>query len=125
MNNNRFLILPWVKIKNLATRILSESVKRLNADWPRQYGCTPCLVETFVDTELYRGSCYIAANWTYLGETKGYGKVGKEFVRHGRKKGIFILVISRGFARKFKLAQKRPADNKLKGALNIGNYQTK
>ena len=119
VNNNRFLILPWVKIKNLATRILSESVKRLNTDWARQYGCTPCLVETFVDTELYRGSCYIAANWTYLGETKGYGKVGKEFVRHGRKKRIFILVISRGFARKFKLAQKRPADNKLKGALNM------
>jgi SRSO17 transposase len=119
VNNNRFLILPWVKVKNLASRLLSASVKALKVDWPKQYGCEPCLVETFVDTKLYSGSCYAAANWTYLGETKGYGKVGKEFVRHGRKKGIFVLVISRSFARRFKPCQKHPPANQRKEALDM------
>jgi len=117
VNNNRFLILPWVSVRNLASHVLSESVRRLKADWPGQYGCDPCVVETFVDTELYSGSCYVAANWTYLGETKGYGKVGKSFVRHGRKKSIYALVINRRFAKRFRPRPSDPHENRRKEAL--------
>jgi SRSO17 transposase len=112
VNNNRFLILPWVKIKNIASRILSLSIKRLKTDWLKQYECDPCLVETFVDTDLYRGTCYIASNWTYLGKTKGYGKVGKRFIHHGHKKGIFVLVINRDFAKRFKPCLKQHPQTK-------------
>ena len=74
VNNNRFLILPWVRIRNLASHVLSESLKRLRVDWEKWYGVEPYLVETFVDPERFTGTCYAAANWTRLGQTKGYGR---------------------------------------------------
>ncbi|KLU60272.1 hypothetical protein CEB3_c03180 [Peptococcaceae bacterium CEB3] len=74
VNNSRFLILPWVRVKNLASKILSLTAKRLPQEWQAIYGYTPVLLETFVDQERYRGTCYKAANWSYVGETKGRGK---------------------------------------------------
>ncbi|CAA7600844.1 Domain of unknown function DUF4338 [Acididesulfobacillus acetoxydans] len=74
VNNSRFLLLPWVHVKNLASKILSLTAKRLPQEWQATYGHTPVLLETFVDKERYRGTCYKAANWSYVGETQGRGK---------------------------------------------------
>jgi hypothetical protein len=83
VNNSRFLILPWVRVKNLASHVLSLATKRLGADWPRRYGVEVLLVETLVDTSRYRGECYRAANWIPLGETAGRGRMDREHLRHG------------------------------------------
>jgi len=74
LNNTRFLILPWIKVKNLASRILSLSIKRLKTDMPLRYGYSPVLLETFVDTERFEGTCYRAANWIKVGRTTGRGR---------------------------------------------------
>jgi len=74
VNNSRFLILPWVRVKNLASKILALSAKQLPRDWQTIYRYMPVLLETFVDKERYSGTCYKAANWHYIGETKGRGK---------------------------------------------------
>ncbi|MCL5676407.1 MAG: IS701 family transposase [Firmicutes bacterium] len=94
MDFNRFLILPWVRVKNLASHLLACALKRLVRDWPALYGTEPWLVETFVDRDKYRGTCYLAANWCYLGETRGFAKVGKAFVYHGHRKGVFVYLIN-------------------------------
>jgi hypothetical protein len=99
INNNRLLILPWVKVKNLASHILSLSLKMLKKDWLLLYGRTPYMVETFVDLNRNKGICYRAANWVYLGESKGYTKVGKAFVYHGTPKGVYIYVLEKSFKR--------------------------
>ncbi len=90
VNNNRFLILPWVQINNLASYLLSRTLKMLRNDWLQLFGVEPCLVETFVDLSKYRGTCYRAANWLYLGETGGFAKAGDTFIYHGQKKGVYI-----------------------------------
>jgi len=95
LNNNRFLILPWVKIKNLASHLLSRALHQLKMDWPILYNIEPYAVETFVDFTLYKGTCYKAANWLYLGETSGYGKIGKTFVYHGNRKGVFFYLLDK------------------------------
>jgi hypothetical protein len=74
VNNSRFLVLPWVEVKNLASRILSEIAKRMVVDWKRQYRVEPLLAETLVDPRRYRGTCYRAANWIELGRTSGRGR---------------------------------------------------
>ena len=94
VNNNRFLIMPWIRIKNLASHILSIVLKCLVEDWQRIYGVTPYAVETFVDISRYSGISYKAANWHYLGQTRGFGKVGKAFVYHGEPKGVYIYLLS-------------------------------
>jgi hypothetical protein len=83
VNNSRFLILPWVRVKNLASHVLALAVRRLSADWPRQYGVDVLVVETLVDPRRYRGHCYRAANWIGLGETAGRGRMDREHRRHG------------------------------------------
>jgi len=72
-----------VRVKNLASLLLSRAVKRLQADWPRRYGVELLVVETLVDRERYRGHCYRAANFVELGETSGRGRMDREHVRHG------------------------------------------
>jgi SRSO17 transposase len=101
INNNRFLILPWIKVRNLASHILSVSLKQARLDWVRWYGVEPYMVETFVDSEKYNGTCYIAANWTYLGTTKGFGRIGKGFVYHGHTKSIYVKIMNRRFSSAF------------------------
>jgi len=76
INNARFLILPWVQSKNLASMILSKAAKRVPDDWQEQYNYRPVLLETFVEKPRFEGTCYKAANWQYLGQTKGRGKLG-------------------------------------------------
>lgn len=78
----RFLILPWLRCPNLASRILSQSCARLPSDWLERYGIRPLLVETFVDRSRFAGTCYRAANWLDLGLTEGRGK------KHRRGPGV-------------------------------------
>lgn len=70
-NNTRFLILPWVKVPHLASHILGLIVRRVALDWQRKYGHPLYLLETFVEKERFKGTCYQAANWIYVGETTG------------------------------------------------------
>jgi uncharacterized protein DUF4338 len=75
-NNARFLILPWVQSKNLASKILSLTARRLPDDWEEKYNVRPVLLESFVQKDLFAGTCYKAANWINVGQTKGRGKLG-------------------------------------------------
>ncbi len=76
VNNARFLILPWIQSKNLASKILSLMIRRLPEDWENRYNIRPVLLETFVQKDRFKGTCYRAANWQNIGETKGRGKLG-------------------------------------------------
>jgi hypothetical protein len=78
VNNSRFLLLPWVQVKNLASHVLAELTRRVGADWLEQYGVEPFLLETLVDAERFAGTCYRAAGWTMLGSTTGRGRMDRE-----------------------------------------------
>ena len=100
VNNSRFLILPWVRVKNLASVVLSLAVRRLCVDWPLRYGVEVLLVETLVDTSRYTGHCYRAANWIRLGETTGRGRMDREHLRHGAAtKTVLVYPLMRDAAR--------------------------
>jgi len=73
INNTRFLILPWVKVRYLASHVLGQIARRIGHDWQDRWGYEPLLMETFVDPQRYAGSCYKASNWQYLGMTTGEG----------------------------------------------------
>jgi hypothetical protein len=75
-NNARFLILPWVRSKNLASKILSLTARRLPDDWEEKYNVRPLLLESFVQKNRFAGTCYKAASWINVGQTKGRGKLG-------------------------------------------------
>ena len=92
-NNARFLILPWVDVPNMASHVLGKNVRRLSKDWEARYGHRVLLVETFVDTARYRGTCYRAANWLYQGQTKGMGRHGTAYTHHGRPKGVWCYAL--------------------------------
>ncbi|MBV6343113.1 Druantia anti-phage system protein DruA, partial [Candidatus Magnetobacterium casense] len=72
--NTRFLILPWLVVPHLGSHLLGRIVKVVATDWPKVYQHPIYFLETFVDKERFRGICYRAANWIYLGETTGRGK---------------------------------------------------
>ena len=72
--NTRFLILPWVTVPHLASHLLGRMARLLSQDWERLYGHPIYFLETFVDPERFRGTCYRAANWVMLGRTTGRGK---------------------------------------------------
>lgn len=76
-NNTRFLVLPWVRVPNLASHILSLICRRLRDDWSERYGHPISAVETFVDRSRFLGTCYQAANWRKLGQTSGRTRNGK------------------------------------------------
>jgi hypothetical protein len=76
INNARFLILPWIQSKNLASKILSLTIRLLPKDWEKRYNIRPVLMESFVQKNRFAGTCYKAANWIKTGATKGRGKLG-------------------------------------------------
>ena len=78
--NTRFLILPWVRVEHLASHILGRMAARISDDWQRMYGHPIYFLETFVDPERFRGTCYRAANWVLLGKTTGRGKQSNSYV---------------------------------------------
>lgn len=97
VNNIRFLILPWIKIKNLASYLLSLNIGCLRKDWRQKYGEDIYLLETFVEKDRFKGTCYRAGNWTYLGETKGSAKKGSLHIYHGSIKDIYVYPLYRDF----------------------------
>ena len=97
INNARFLILPWVQSKNLASMILSKAAKRVPDDWQEQYNYRPVLLETFVEKPRFEGTCYKAANWQYLGKTKGRGKLGISGKLSVPIKGLWVYPLDTKF----------------------------
>lgn len=89
-NNVRFLVLPWARVPHLASAVLARSVRRLSRDFEARYGHPVLVAETFVDVERFRGTCYLAANWVRLGETRGMARKGRGYEAHGRKKALFV-----------------------------------
>jgi hypothetical protein len=97
LNNARFLILPWVYSKNLASKVLSMVTKRIGADWEKQYKYTPVLLETFVEKIRFSGTSYKAANWKFVGTTKGRGKKGTSKEARLPQKDIFMYPLQKDF----------------------------
>ena len=97
LNNNRFLIPNWIRIKNLASHVLARSTKAIVVDWYEAYGVRPWLLETFVDPMRHRATSYRAAGWRCVGRTKGYGRIGGSYQYHGRVKEVYVYVVEQGF----------------------------
>jgi hypothetical protein len=76
VNNARFLILPWIRVPHLASKLLGLAARTLPGHWQARYGYRALLLETFVEAERFNATCYQAANWVYVGETQGRGKLG-------------------------------------------------
>ena len=96
VNNGRFLILPGVHVRGLASRILALSARQVPADWEKHFGCHPVLLETLVDVTRFRGTCYRAANWIRVGQTRGRGRMDREHKRHGQAiKDIYVYPLVR------------------------------
>ena len=96
-NNTRYLLMPWAKIPNLASRALGKAARQLQGDWLRTYGYAPALLETFVDASLYKGTSYKAANWMQVGETKGRGRYDRHHDQELAKKLIFVYPLQKDF----------------------------
>ncbi len=97
VNNARFLILPWIQSKNLASMLLARVAKVLPEHWQEIYGYCPVLLETFVEKPRFQGICYKAANWTYLGQTKGRGKLGPAGKQSVPIKDLWVYPLDRRF----------------------------
>jgi hypothetical protein len=103
VNNSRFLLLPWVEIKNLASAVLARGVKQVVQDWPQHYGVEPWLAETLVDGRRYRASSYRAANWVVLGETTGRGRMDRHHRHEGEApKMVLVYPLVRNAARRLR-----------------------
>jgi hypothetical protein len=95
--NTRFLILPWVQVEHLASHLLGRMAARICADWQRVYGPPLYFLETFVDPERFRGTCYRAANWVVMGKTTGRGKQSNSYVPNRSRKEILGYPLTRHF----------------------------
>jgi hypothetical protein len=98
INNSRFLLFPWVQIKNLASSVLALATRTVAQDWHASFGYRPVLMETLVDQRRFKGTCYKAANWVHVGETTGRGRMDRENKRHGMAvKEIYVYPLSNRF----------------------------
>jgi hypothetical protein len=97
VNQTRFLILPWVRCQNLATRSLALATKRLPHDWLTRYGYRPVLLETFVDTTRFHGTCYKASNWCQVGLTQGRSRMDRYHAKAQPVKSIWLMPLVRDF----------------------------
>ena len=95
--NSRFLILPWVRVEHLASHILSRMAARISADWQQMYGQAIYCLETFIDPERFRGTCYRAANWVLLGRTTGRGKQSNSYVPNRSIKEVLGYPLTKRF----------------------------
>jgi hypothetical protein len=96
VNNGRFLILPWVRVTGLASKILALSARQVPRDWETRYGCRPLLLATLVDAVRFRGTCYRAANWIHVGQTAGRGRMDREHTAHSQAiKDIYVYPLVR------------------------------
>ena len=98
-NNTRFLILPWVKVKCLASKIMALNIRSISHDWMTVYHHPLFLLETFVEKSRFKGTCYKAANWINVGQTKGTAKSGHDHMVHGSIKDVLLCPIRKDFRR--------------------------
>jgi len=99
-NNTRFLVLPWVRVPHLASHVLGLVVRRLHADWTSKYGHGIELLETFVDRERFRGTCYRAAGWLHVGATVGRSRNDRDQTLSVPVKDIYLRPLFHDFRRK-------------------------
>lgn len=100
INNSRFLILPWVKVRNLASSVLALAARVVQDDWQSCYSYRPVLMETLVDRMRFKGTCYKAANWLHVGTTTGRGRMDRKHKRHKMApKDIYLYPLSARFRR--------------------------
>lgn len=99
VNNNRFLILPWVNVKNLASYILGYISRNLRTDWQNYHQIDIALMETFVEAERFQGTCYKAANWKYLGKTKGRTRNDRYTQIKAPIKDIYVYPLTKNFSK--------------------------
>lgn len=99
-NNTRFLILDWVRVPHLASYALGACLRRLPLDWKQRYGSDIAMVETFVDTTRYLGTCYKAANWQKVGQTKGRSRQDRNNKLKVSVKDILVYPLRRDFRRR-------------------------
>jgi hypothetical protein len=99
VNNSRFLILPWLEIKGLASHVLSLAARVVVDDWYEAYGSRPVLLETFVERERFEGTCYLAANWIEVGKTAGRGRMDRHTRRGEPVKRCLVYPLARDFRR--------------------------
>lgn len=92
-NNSRFLILPHVRIPNLASYVLAQNLKRLSRDWQAIYNHPIYLAETFVDPQYFKGTCYKAQGWEFLGYTRGFAKCDNRYYSHNQPKMVFVRLV--------------------------------
>lgn len=96
VNNSRFLLLPWVAVRNLASSALAQLARQLPEQWQQAYGVRPVLMETLVDKDRFTGTCYQAANWQRLGITQGRGRMDRDHSRQGKSpKIIYVYPLQR------------------------------
>jgi hypothetical protein len=109
VNNARFLILPWVRSKGLASKILGRIARQLPADWQQRYGYRPVLLETFVQSDRFRGTCYKAANWIHVGQTRGRGKLDVTHQYAMPVKDIWLYPLAKSFRQQLTAQPSVPA----------------
>jgi Domain of unknown function (DUF4338) len=97
LNNARFLLLPWVQVKNLASKVLALAAARLPEEFAARYGERVVLLETFVERPRFAGTCYRAANWQYLGETAGRGKGDRTHQAALPRKALYVYPLAADF----------------------------
>jgi len=97
VNNARFLILPWVQSRNLASKLLALAARRLPKDWEARHSYRPVLLETFVETARFKGTCYKAANWVQVGHTQGRGKLDTKHRAALPTKSIWLYPLAPNF----------------------------
>jgi hypothetical protein len=96
-NNSRFLILPWVRVPHLASHILGRVARRIAADWQARYGHAVRLLETFVERDRFRGSCYRAANWICVGQTQGRTRQDRHSQIQAPVKDVWVYPLHASF----------------------------
>ena len=99
VNNARFLIPDWIRIRHLASKVLALSLAGLNRQWQAKYAHPVVLAETFVDVARFSGTCYRAANWILAGQTAGSAKKGNAYHYHGQPKAVYLYPLQREFRR--------------------------
>jgi len=105
LDMRRFLIRPRVHCENLASRVLSMAVERVGVDFARRYGFAPWLLESFVNTQVYEGTCYRAANWLCVGESRGRGRNGPNTPQVARKE-VYVYELNRRWRRQMGIVPK-------------------
>lgn len=108
VQNTRFLMLPWIRVPHLASRILAANLRRLPLDWQAKFDHSVLLAETFVDVSRFAGTCYRASNWIYLGLTRGFSRRGASYQANGQPKAVFVYPLVRKARERLGSTKQRP-----------------